>query len=170
MSNIIDTPPRSGQRAGRDRVSLLEIVGAAALLGTAVWSVMAFMDDSRLMRTNTFLTPYGIWLAGSVAWATIVCLIVREFHRVSAYAWAGFAGAALPAVLFGVLLSSNPGGVIIDTIPISIAMAIVTIGTVIGVALPRTVRGIVAICGYLLLLVYYTVAFGQAFLGYLQGA
>lgn len=170
MVNIIDTPPHTASATDRDRVSLLEIVGCSALLSTLVWTIISMFHSEPVFRTPTLLSTYGPWVAASVTWATLLTIAVKSFGRVTAVIVSVVGGAFLPlAVFFGGIAregESSPVGVVAATI----AMMLTTSGTILPMAAPRRVRGIAAIVGFLAILVFFTWAFGQAFLSSLQPA
>lgn len=160
MVNIIDTPPVTRQQTDRDRVSILEIVGCAALLSTILWTLLAALQQSPFGFPRDLLEGTAPWLTVSIVWATAVCLIMRGISRVRIAAAATVLGALLPAAL----TFFSP-----SFLPAAIVLAITTLGTASLMLSPRMVRGICAIAGFVLALVFFTVAFGQWFISFLRG-
>lgn len=160
MVNIIDTPPQTRQKTDRDRVSILEIVGCAALLSTIFWTILATVQETPFGFPSDLLEGTAPWLTVSIVWATVVCLIMRGVSRVTVATGATVLGALLPVVLsiFSPAL-----------IPAAIVLAVTTFGTASLALTPRMVRGICAIAGFVFALVFFTVAFGQWFIAFLRG-
>lgn len=170
MVNIIDTPPVTASATDRDRVSLLEVVGCAALLSVLVWTVVSLFQDEPVFRTPAPLSSYGPWVAGTVGWAVLITVAVRHLGRIVQLVLACIGGAFLPlALLFGGITHEGESSAV-GAIAATLTVALTTAGTVLLMWSPRQVRGIVAIIGFLAILLFFTAAFGQAFLGALRPA
>lgn len=165
MIDIVDTPPELGHATDRDRVSLLEIVGSAALFSVTVWSITSLITP---VPGEHLLTTIGLWVAISTAWSSVIAVTLRErIDFVVSVFGAATLGALIPLVFALARLSARPDA-FVEAMPTALTVAIIAVCTMLAVRLPRRARGIIAVLGFLGVLVFYTVAFGQVFIDALR--